>query len=303
MSLARRLWIYQAERFPLGKTVPLLAVFSAASLCVSAHLAGRPVPDWPGFVAAFVVAFLVFFQMRVCDEWKDLEEDRRFRPGRPIPRGLVSLSTVTGMGVASLPLTAGAVWLWHPPALWLLAGLWLWLALMTVEFGVPVGLKARPVLYLVSHMLIMPLLVLTLTGLEWGPGGSASPALWHFFALAFANGCVLEIGRKLWAPEAEIDGVDSYSKLWAPPRAALVWGGCVGVAAALLIALAYAGGSGVPAMVITLPVLVPYLRAVWSYSTSPTPQAQDRIDKLSGLWVLYCYATAGFLPMLLEVFP
>ncbi len=35
MSLSA-LWIYQKERFPLFKTAPLLAVFSAASLSVSA---------------------------------------------------------------------------------------------------------------------------------------------------------------------------------------------------------------------------------------------------------------------------
>jgi hypothetical protein len=45
-----------------------------------------------------------------------------------------------------------------------------------------------------------------------------------FLALSFVNGCVLEIGRKLWAPENEIAGVDTYSGLWGPRRAAAIWG-------------------------------------------------------------------------------
>ena len=36
------------------------------------------------------VALIFFFQLRACDEVKDAEDDRRYRPERPIPRGLVS---------------------------------------------------------------------------------------------------------------------------------------------------------------------------------------------------------------------
>ena len=185
MTLWQRLWIYQAERFPLKKTVPLLAVFSAASLCASAVLAGRPLPGPGAFAAAFVVALLLFFQMRACDEWKDAEDDRLYRPERPIPRGLVSQRLILSLGAASLPVAALAAWAWHPPVLWLLGLCWLWLAAMTVEFGVPEWLKARPVLYLVSHMAIMPLIDLVLTGMEWLPGGGAAPGLVLFLALSF----------------------------------------------------------------------------------------------------------------------
>ena len=125
------LWIYQKERFPLAKTAPLLAVFSAASISVSAELAGRPLPVWGGFAAGFIVAMFLFFQMRVCDEYKDLEDDRRYRPDRPIPRGLITLKAVLTLGLMSLPLTAFAAWAWHPPLLWLLALVWLWLGAMT----------------------------------------------------------------------------------------------------------------------------------------------------------------------------
>jgi 4-hydroxybenzoate polyprenyltransferase len=98
---APALWAYQQERFPLAKTGPLLAVFSAASICVSAILAERPLPGFGGFLAGFVIAMLLFFQMRVCDEYKDLDDDRRYRPNRPIPRGLVSLRLILGLGMAS----------------------------------------------------------------------------------------------------------------------------------------------------------------------------------------------------------
>ena len=145
MSL-RALWTYQAERFPLAKTAPLLGMFSAASISVSAQMAGRGLPHWTAFLAGFVIAMTLFFQMRACDEFKDLEDDRRYRPDRPIPRGLVSLRLILTLGVASMALTALAAGLWYPPVLGLLGLVWVWLAAMTLEFGAPDWLKARPVL-------------------------------------------------------------------------------------------------------------------------------------------------------------
>ena len=56
MTPLQRVMIYQRERFPLARTVPLLAVFSAASMNVSASLAGRPYPDAAAYAAGFVLA-------------------------------------------------------------------------------------------------------------------------------------------------------------------------------------------------------------------------------------------------------
>jgi UbiA prenyltransferase family len=293
----RTLWTYQKERFPLIKTAPLLAVFSAASISVSAELAGRPLPASGAFAAGFAVAMLLFFQMRVCDEYKDLDDDQRFRPDRPIPRGLISLKAVLTMGLASLPLTAFAVLAWHPPLVWLLIVVWLWLAVMTIEFGVPQWLKARPVLYLISHMAIMPLIDLLLTAIEWMPVGPPATGLALFFALSFVNGCVLEIGRKLWAPDSEIAGVDTYSRLWGTKKAATVWGICVMVSFGLLTGVGAATGVFWITLVIGGAAAVACLAAVMNYARAPTLVAEKRMDMLAGLWVFACYSLAGFAPL------
>ncbi|WP_336096346.1 UbiA family prenyltransferase [Roseovarius sp. CH_XMU1461] len=302
MTLLARLWIYQSERFPLKKTVPLLLVFSAASICVSARLADRPLPEWPAFVVGFVLAMALFFQMRVCDEFKDAEDDRRYRPERPIPRGLVSPAEVLGLGLLTLPLAVAAVWAWSPPVLWCLLLVWVWLAAMTAEFGVPAWLKARPVLYLVSHMAIMPLIDLLLTSIEWRPAGGAAAELWLFLTLSFVNGCVLEIGRKLWSPDNEIDGVDSYSGLWGYRRAATLWLGCVALSLVFLVATGFATGVGWLTLGVGVAAVLPCGLAARSYMRAPSPKAQERMDTVAGLWVFFCYATAGFLPFLVGGF-
>ncbi len=300
--LFSRLWIYQSERFPLKKTAPLLAVFSAASIGVSAQLAGRPLPHWTAFLTGFLVAMALFFQLRVCDEYKDLEDDRAYRPDRPIPRGLVSLKLIIGLGLTSAAMATLVVWLWSPKLLWLLAFVWLWLALMTAEFGVPEWLKAHPVLYLLSHMAIMPIIDLLLTGIEWMPAGQAAPKLWLFLALSFVNGCVLEIGRKLWAPENEIMGVDTYSGLWGPRRASLIWLGCILLSFALLLGVGLATGTGLLTAIIGFVGLMIAIYSIRSYLSDLSAKTQNRLDTVAGLWVFLCYATAGFLPYVSEAF-
>lgn len=298
-SLAARLWVYQSERFPLAKTVPLLAVFSAASISVSAVLADRDLPGFGAYVVGFALVFILFFQLRVCDEVKDLDDDRHYRPERPIPRGLISLRLIVGLGLATIPVAVGAALAWGNGLIWILALVWLWLSVMTVEFGVPDWLKARPVLYLLSHMAIMPLIDLLLTGIEWLPHGSPAPGLWLFIGLSFSNGCVLELGRKIWAPESERPGVDTYSGLWGPQKAVLAWLILVLISWLLLIGVGAATGH---VIAIGLIGTLGLLACVWvgrAYIYGQTPKDEKRVDTIAGLWVFLCYATAGFVPLFL----
>ena len=70
---------------------------------------------------------------------------------------------------------------------------------MAAEFFVPEWLKARPFLYLVSHMADhaadRPVRDGDANGCR--TRGSPPQGLWLFLALSFVNGCVLEIGRKI----------------------------------------------------------------------------------------------------------
>lgn len=299
MTLAQALWIYQAERFPLAKTVPLLACFSAASITLSAVLAGRPLPGIPAYIIGFFLVFILFFQLRVADEVKDGEDDAKYRPERPIPRGLIKLRLIVSLGIATIPLGIILALMHGAGLIWLLLLTWAWLTAMTFEFGVPAWLKARPIVYLLSHMAIMPLIDLLLTGIEWLPYGSAAPALWLFIALSFSNGCVLEIGRKLWAPESERVGVDTYSGLWGPKRAVTIWLVFVGISACLLIGVGIATGFALAFGLVAIAGVLACAYAARRYATNPTPKAEKQIDALAGLWVFGCYATAGFLPLAL----
>ncbi|MBO9712284.1 UbiA family prenyltransferase [Sphingomonas sp.] len=303
MTLLERLWIYQRERFPLGRTATLVLIFSAASVSVSAHLAGRAPPGWHAYAAAFLVTLLFFFQLRVLDEIKDGEDDARYRPERPIPRGLVSLRLIVGLGIATVPVQTLACALVDLRLLVLLALVWGWMALMGVEFFVPEWLKARPFAYLVSHMLVMPGIDLILTGFEWVPHGRAPHALLLFLALSFTNGCVLEIGRKLWAPANEREGVETYSALLGPAQAGALWMMFVTIALALLIGVGLATGAPLATGAIGVAAAGFAMRKGARYRRDPTPEAQKAMDTTAGLWVFACYAGAGFAPFVRMLAP
>ena len=297
--LWRRLWLYQADRFPLGKTAVLLAAFSASSISVSAHLASRPLPAWSVFAAAWLVAVIIFFQLRACDEFKDLEDDRLYRPERPIPSGLVSMRLILTLAALAALLAIGLTVTITPVLLIPLALVWLWLGLMTAEFFAPAWLKARPFLYLVSHMAIMAFIDLYLTGAEWLPHGPVPPlGMWVFLALSLVNGCVLEIGRKTWAPASERPGVETYSSLLGPARSAQLWLGTGMLAWCLLLTIGFFVGAPLTIGGLSALLLVVMAITMRRFTRDPAPSAQRRIDSLSGLWVLTCYLLAGAVPLL-----
>jgi 4-hydroxybenzoate polyprenyltransferase len=148
-------------------------------------------------------------------------------------------------------------------------------------------------------MAIMPLIDLMLTGVEWLPGGVPHPALALYLALSFVNGCVLEIGRKLWAPDSEREGVETYSALWGPAPAARVWTLCVAAAAALLALTGAALGIGWAASAVATAGVAAAAILARRYAAAPTKGAEKTLDLAAGLWVLVSYATLGFLPLVL----
>lgn len=298
MTLAGRLWRYQAERFPLVRHGPLIAVFAAAGVSLSATLDGRALPGASAYASAIGLALLTFFQLRVADEVKDAEDDRRYRPERPVPRGLVSLRLLIGLGLAAAATQALIVWAGPAGTLLPLLAVWAWMALMAGEFGAPKWLKARPILYLVSHMAIMPLIDLLLTACEWGAAGRVPAGLWPFLLLSFANGCVLELGRKIWSPEAERAGVESYSRLWGIRRAVYLWLGAVAAAVGLTILTGLLAGSGGPVGLCALAAGTAALLAGIRFIRTPTPQRQAGLETMAGVWVLGSYLALGFLPLL-----
>jgi len=208
-SLARRLLVYQAERFPALALVPLVTLFTFSSAAYSRLARGAPgFIELPVFASGAFTAVTIFFLLRVLDEHKDADVDRRFRPELPVPRGLVSLAELRGAGATLVALAVLANLVVAPILLAPLAVVAAWATLMTKEFFVPTWLRAHAAAYLLTHMAIMPLIDGYTTGLDWLRAGAHAPhGLFLFLAVTFANGVLIEVGRKIRPPEQEREGV------------------------------------------------------------------------------------------------
>jgi 4-hydroxybenzoate polyprenyltransferase len=297
----KRWWTYQKERFPLLAHGPLIAAFSASAVSYSALLRGDAHPHPVSFAVAFGGSLGSFLLLRIADEFKDAEEDARFRPYRPVPRGLVTLRELraVGVGVALVQLALASAVGW--PLVGLLGVTWIYFALMSHEFFARAWLKARPVVYLFSHMAIMPLIDWFATGCDWVRAGQGMPAgLAWFLAASFCNGIVIELGRKIRSPEQEERGVETYTALWGRPVAVLGW--LAALAATLGCALAAAS---------RIHVLVPVagvLGCLWgaaallgiAFLRTRSSRLAKGVEACSGVWTLALYLSLGVLPLLLH---
>ena len=294
-----RLWEYQRERFPVVKHGVLIASFSFCAVCLSALLRGDTA--WPNLqttITAFICLFLFFLQLRVADEFKDHENDKKYRPERPVPRGLVRLGELKWLGIISGILQLLLSFFLHPRLIILLLIVWVYMAMMSMEFFVHEWLKKHPFTYLWTHMLIMPLIDLFATGCDWLRFATLPPeGLVWFLIISFFNGIVIEIGRKTWAPEQEREGVESYSADWGIKPAILVW------ITSITLSLIYACLVATKIMFFT-PVLV-WLSVIAFillmlgivFIQKPTPQKSKMLENASGLWVIGLYLILGIIPM------
>ncbi|MFM7549516.1 MAG: hypothetical protein ACKO8I_11745 [Cyanobacteriota bacterium] len=296
--LARRLWLYQAVRFPLLRHGPLILVFSVGAVGYGARLAGEP-PRAAALPVAFVVVLLQFLLMRIADEFKDDGDDRRWRPERAVPRGLVRLRELAGLALVALLLQLALVAALAPAALPWLAAVWGWFLLMGAEFFRRDWLRARPGLYALTHLPIVPLLALLAMRLQgWLPAPLAR--LLPFLACVYAGALLIELARKIQAPAAERPGVESYSAVWGFRPALAVWAiTLLGSAALALAAAAAIGMEG--AMVLMLAPLLAWacLQAEPWLAGRSCPSGRRAEEPLAGvtsLWILATYLGLGWLP-------
>lgn len=297
----KRWWIYQRERFPIVAHGPLIAAFSASAVSFSALLRGESHPAPVSYGVAFLVSFGSFFLLRIADEFKDAEEDAKFRPYRPVPRGLVQLRELGWIGVAvggiQLGLASAIGW----RVVGLLAVTWLYFALMSHEFFMRAWLKRRPVVYLLSHMMIMPLIDWFATGCDWVHAGAAMPAgLFWFLAASFCNGVVIELGRKIRAPEQEERGVETYSALWGRPIAVIAWLGAQAatIGCAVIAARRIDFSAPVAAALLVLWLGSSTLGIV--FCRTANPKLAKGIELHSGVWTLTLYLMLGVVPLLVR---
>jgi 4-hydroxybenzoate polyprenyltransferase len=220
-----RLRAYMRERFPLFGHVLLIISYYSSNQFLAKALTnpGAPMQYTPHSLLGALTLLCFFFHLRVFDEHKDFEEDSRFHPHRVLQRGVITLSDLRRLAALAIvgeflfSFAAGV----EAFMAWVLAAVFS--LLMLKEFFAAEWLRRHFLVYATSHMLLMPLLSLMIFSfatrrLPW----DAPPLFWLYAFVGFFVTFNVEVSRKIRAPEDEIEGLDSYSKIFGTYRAAWI---------------------------------------------------------------------------------
>ena len=254
--------IYLNERFPLGKNSFFVLIFtlsgyiytellynskiikpillkeiSRASLLWDKEIDKVPI-IWYKLLPLFIIIFMFFFQLRITDEFKDYEEDLKYRSYRPVQRGIISLKILRKIGIATVIVQIILAHVINPKLIYFMLLVWIYMFLMTKEFFIKNWLTERILIYALSHVVIMIFITLVIVK---GTGYILEShfletlylsleryeknifiALIPLFALNYLNGIVLEIGRKTRKSDEEEHGVQTYSNLWGRKKAVII---------------------------------------------------------------------------------
>ncbi len=215
---------YLAERFPLfGHGLLIVSYCSSNQFLAQVLTTPGPVAYSHRSALIAVVMLCTFFHLRVFDEHKDYADDCRFHPDRVLQRGLVTLRDLRRLGAAALLIEWLAGWLLGPAALVAILAAQLFSVLMLKEFFVGAWLRRHFLVYAFSHMLIMPLLAqIVYSGATGRYFWQAPPWFWVYACVGFFVTFNWEVSRKIRAPEEEVEGLDSYTKVFGTYGAAYV---------------------------------------------------------------------------------
>ena len=296
----QRIWVYQKERFPIARFGILSLAFSFCGVCISRLMLS--LISWPSFssaLVAFIGTFTFFLQLRFLDEFKDYEVDKKYRPERAVPRGLVTLTHIKWALILSLIIQFALVFWLNPRLLIVLVAVWIYIALMTVEFFAADWLKPRLLVYMWSHMLIMPIIDLFATGADWMLYGWLPPSgLLVFLVVSFFNGLMVELGRKIWSPSQERAGVDSYSSYCGLNKALRLFQTVMLCAYACILVVGYQVGFFIPVVCLMSALLLTGLYIIRQFSRQPEKEGiAKKLENFSGLWVVLSYLTLGVIPL------
>ena len=317
--------IYLNERFPLGKNSIFVLIFTLSGYIYTGLLYNSkiinqifskeikvPMP-WHKIAALFIIIFMFFLQLRITDEFKDYEEDLKYRAYRPVQRGVITLKALGKIGIATIIIQIILAYVIDFKIIYFMIIVWFYMFLMAKEFFIKEWLTKRILIYALSHVVIMIFITLVIVNatqyiilgeaenifkfgaLQWYRH-NIDIALIPLFTLNYLNGIVLEIGRKTRRADEEEHGVQTYSKLWGKKKAAVILSLLFAVEYFLVIlGLSYtyekyflfSGLVLLIILIISIYFMIKFLKKDLSGKI---------VESVSGLWIVFSSMGLGLLP-------
>lgn len=218
MSFFKKWYTYQKERFPIVVYGLYVLCITFAVFCFSSHYGKLNIEgfeiEYMKLIPMFVVLFLQYLMIRIIDEFKDYEEDCKYRPYRPLPRGLVTKKELVVVFVLSVLLQVLITILVSSKSLIFLAYVWFFFGLMSKDFFMKKYLDKHILVNVFLDELLMPLLVLYLASFIHIDFSNIGILL----LISYFVSWVVEIARKVRCKEDEEKGVKTYTAVLGIPK-------------------------------------------------------------------------------------
>ena len=216
--MLKRISVYLNEMFPITSFVGTMMTAFAFQMTYL-RLYGLPAQFHYQMLLSAIVITAVTLLIRIMDEFKDFEDDKRNFPYRPLPSGKVYQKDLKILGgvciglVVFLSMTSLNLFLY---GLCTLGYTYLMLKWFFIEgrmrVSLPLALASHHPIVLFNMVYLLLSMILTFQGLGWNKAWMILP-----IAFIFTN---WEISRKIRMPKDET-AYTTYSKIWGP-RAAIV---------------------------------------------------------------------------------
>lgn len=209
--LLKNIFAYFSERFPPINMALFTILFFTVQAVATFFVLQNSDFEWGWQLLGVLAVISFFFRLRVFDEIKDYDIDLRNHPKRVLQSGKIKKKHLIIISIVGTALEViWSIFSGIPAVIcWGIAvGYSLF---MRYEFFISTFLNRYLLLYAVSHMLVMPLIILWVYSAFY----PALDILFPFYILAglsLFSGFSFEIARKIHASNAERPDVDSYSK-------------------------------------------------------------------------------------------
>lgn len=141
-----------SERFPPLQHGVLIAAFTFGLLSYTVRLGSScQTPISVNYLISLATAFILILQLRILCEFKDSEEDTRWRPYQKVPRGLVSMPALRPLWFTAAASEAAGVLLPDAHLVLVLALIWGHSGLMGWNSSSAAAPVPRPLVNMQSH--------------------------------------------------------------------------------------------------------------------------------------------------------
>ena len=239
-NFIQRAYVYQKERFPvLMFGFYILCIVIGVFFITDHYILDEIVKEDSGIfnleyirnyyklIPMFIVGFLQFFMVRIVDEFKDYEEDCKYRSYRPVPRGLVKLKTLKILFIICAIVQLLTV-IFFKGSILTLAVLWCAFLLLTQDFFIKDFLDRHILVGVLFDEILMPILALLMASFC-----ASEKTLFYLITntgfiyliyLTYVISWIVEFARKIRCKKDEEKGVKTYTAVFGIPKAILILG-------------------------------------------------------------------------------